>query len=172
MRNSISVHAGRLSVLIAMFASACSKCVPSSSPAPHVTPVGQAEYAPLDFGVIGNFNIDQIFPNNASVPESALRHNGQKVAIVGEMIVTDSDKDAVYRFVLCEHTDARRSWPPVLQKQILVHAVPEKPVRRHDRWLVRAYGTLEVGVREDPETKATMIYQLRLDRLEPLRSIE
>jgi hypothetical protein len=135
----------------------------------------QPVYSPMSFDLIGNFQMDQNLPDNASIPDSARRYNGRKVVLNAEMFVTDSEASLVDHFLLCDPRDSQMMHFPARQKLVVAYTAPGGKVRSHDQWLVNAYGTLEVGVPEsdDPEQWQTdTVYRLRLDRLDMLGPVK
>jgi hypothetical protein len=135
------------------------------------TQVVDSTYTPLSFDAFGNYDDNEILRPNWDVPKSERQYDRRRVVIVGEMLVVDPRQDVVDSFALCDPKDVKKQWPP--PKQVVVYPPPGTKVPNRDRWIIRAYGTFEVGLHVDPELDGgDPLYRLRPQRFELLRHAE
>ena len=168
-----------IQVLIAIcLAMGSSSCQPAATmrevpPAKRIWPTEltpssvPTNYLELTFDQIGNFSMDQVFPTNAAIPQSAHRYDGDRIMLTGEMVVPDTDASFVDHFAICDPKDLEKTGnAPDAQRVVIAYVPPNSPVLNCTGRMVTAFGILEVGLQDDRPWYDRSVYRLRLDRLE------
>ena len=130
--------------------------------------VDRGDYVEVDLFTISNFEMDQAFATDDSVPADFRKLDGKRVQLIGEMYQAREvpgsgdvrDFELVYSISKCCVTSA-----PKIQHFIQSRVVPGKKVKYHPG-LVKVIGTLQVGIKKDGG-RVTSVYRMDVESTDP-----
>jgi hypothetical protein len=124
-------------------------------------------YLDVDLKTLSTFPFDQRFGTLQEVPKTFRDLDGKKVALVGEMYVTNNTGPRLEKFDLV-YSIAKCCFTGEPQIQHFIKSTPGKgqPLPYYDG-TVRVKGTLRVNVVHDAG-KVTGVYHLAVDSIEPV----
>lgn len=125
-------------------------------------------YTEVDLRAMSLFSFDQQNGRDEDVPAQFRKLDGKKVILTGEMWVPGSFADRVKDFQLC-YSVAKCcfSGPPQVQHFVNSTAPPGKAIPVYSG-LVEVAGTLRVKVKPGPEGKVASVYEMDVERVNPL----
>lgn len=122
----------------------------------------------VDLKSLGNFPFDEQRSTIAEIPEKWRKLDGQKVSLEGFMYAGNSAGDDVSAFQFVYNiSKCCFNGPPLVQERVFMKVPDGKTVPYYGQ-MVRCVGTLHVAVNKNDAGKASSIYDMELQKVEPL----
>lgn len=133
--------------------------------------IKRGDYYEVNLKSMSNFEMNQLNGTLEDIPQPYRKLDGQKVLLEGEVAPTGMGSgDKVNQFLLC-YSVAKCCFggPPKVQHFVHCKAPDGKMVSNYDgAGTVRVFGTLHVRIKKGEGGKIQSIYELDLDRVEPV----
>jgi hypothetical protein len=122
----------------------------------------------VDLKAMGNFPFDEINGTVNDIPQRYRALDGQKIQLEGQVYDDSEAGDRMTRFQLV-YSIAKCCFggPPRVQERVWVVVPPDMKVPNVSGGFARATGTLHIDLNRQ-EGKATQVYTMTLDQLEPM----
>lgn len=124
-------------------------------------------YFDVDLKSLGYFPFDSVKGGIEDVPAKFRELDGKRVALVGEMWVTNSSSNDIKEFELVYSIQkCCFGGPPKVQERVFARA-PNNGTVPYYPTLVRVVGTLRVNLERDDVGNVSKLYQLDIESLDP-----